>query len=288
MNTDQPDVDLVALMDDALDAVENPGAHAVETGAIPTGLAALDRMLNGGLIPGQLTVLGGRASAGTSTLAREFTRACALRHNLPAYLVTLEHDAADTRARLLCAEADVPLRHVQSRTLTMGEKARLEEQAAVLDPAPLRINATCRGPYEMTRTLQRRLWTDGTRLVVIDGVELLEAGALRREHELVSPGLKRLAKELNIAVVATCKMATPDGGGRPLLGDFRTEGLIADADVVLILDNPERHVPEAARSGRVAVTVAKHRGGPVGEVGLFFDAAYARFADLDAPRPGAS
>jgi replicative DNA helicase len=286
MNTDQSYADLAALMDDALDAVENP---VVEPGAIPTGLTALDRMLNGGLVPGQLTVLGGRASAGTSTLAREFARACALRHQLPAYLVTLEHNAADTRARLLCAEADVPLRHVQYRTMTLGEKARLEEQAGVLDPAPLRIDAECYGPYELTRTLQARRWLDGTRLVVIDCVELLEAGAPHREHDLVSPGLKQLAKELGIAVVAVCKMATPDGGGRPVLADFRrTQDLVADADVALILDNPERHIPEAARSGRVSVTVAKHRGGPVGEVGLFFDAAYARFADLDAPRAGAS
>lgn len=284
MNTD-----LASLMDDVLDAAENPGTGTVETGAIPTGLTALDRILNGGLIPGQLTVLGGQASAGTSTLAREFTRACAYRHQLAAYLVTLEHDAADTRARLLCAEADVPLRHVQYRTLTVGEKARLEEQAAVLAPAPLRIAADCLGPYEMTRTLQARRWIDGTRLVVIDSVELLEAGALRSEHGLVSPGLKQLAKELGVAVVAVCKMATPDGGGRPVLADFRrTQDLVADADVALILDNPERHIPEADRSGRVTVTVAKHRGGPVGTVGLFFDAAYARFADLDAPRAGAS
>ncbi len=108
---------LADVMEGALDEIEAIGSHPGETAGIPTGFSDLD-LLTGGLYPGQLIVVAGRPSMGTSTLALNLLRSAAIKHNLPAAFFALESRRTDLTMRLLAAEARVALHHMRSGTIT--------------------------------------------------------------------------------------------------------------------------------------------------------------------------
>lgn len=280
---------MAAVLDSALERALDETSRQR---GISTGLGILDDAI-GGMKPGQLIVIGGRPGAGKSVLACDMARAAALWHEVPTLLFSLEMSRAEVGARILAAMCDINLSHILHGTLRGDERQHLTSRASDLRASPLsvddspgldlgRIRATAR------RSAQRR----GLGLVIVDYLQLIATSSRRdsrvQEVAELSTGLKALARELNVPVVAAAQLNRASeirSDKRPQLSDLRESGQIeADADVVILLHRPDQNDRRSERAGQVDLILAKNRHGPTDVVTAVAQLEYARFVDGDIPR----
>jgi replicative DNA helicase len=249
--------DLSALMADALAGVHEPAP------SVPTGYAGLDKLLCGGLYPGELIVLAGQSGVGTSTVALDILRACAIGHGLPACLVTTQETAADTSRRIAAAEARVPAHRLRSGTLDDTEKARLAARLPVIAAAPLHVAGNAQG--SLAGFTAGIAGIPGLRLAVIDRASRGAAG------------LKRAAMRHGITVIAVCVLERPESAVDPVSLRHLDAEFVETADAVILLEDLGAW---AEGPGKVRLVVAKHRRGPCGDVDLIRDGRHARFLEI--------
>lgn len=278
----------MATFTDLLDPVlaeilsdERPGR------GLSTGLGVLDDII-GGLKNGQLIVVAGRPGMGKTVLATDFLRATSLHRAEPSIMFSLEMTAFDLEKRLLAAEAEANLRRVINGGLRSDEKARLVNAGERLRGAFLTIDDTAEVDLAGIRSRARSVAAEtGLALVVVDYLQLMNTGGTgaNRATELgqVSRGLKVLARELEVPVVACAQLNRSSESRqdrRPQLSDLRESGSIeADADVVILLHRPDYAEPEHPRAGEVDLIVAKNRNGPIETVSAIAQLHWARFVD---------
>ncbi len=262
-----------------------------------THFTHLDQMLTG-FHEDELIIVAGRPSMGKTTFALNILRNVAAKSNLPAVVFTLEMSAENIARNMLCAEARVEAQKLRSHSFSpRGDEMRaLSAASATLQDAPLFIDETPAISLSELRGKARHLHIrHGIRLIVIDYLQLMTASSLARnrsrEQEVseISRGLKALAKELHIPVVALSQLSRkPENRTNPvpILSDLRESGAIEqDADVVLMLHRPEyyaaKDAPESDRkAGEAEVIVAKQRNGPTGTANLAFIGNQLRFENL--------
>jgi len=279
---------LAALLGEAIAAVE-ANAEGPAQGT-PTGLVDLDR-LTGGLHPGQLIVVAGRPGLGKSTAAMDFARAAAISHHQPAAVFSLEMSRVELVTRVLAAESRVPLHTLRTGQLSDDEWAKLARRMGEISEAPLFIDDTPNMTMLEIRAKARRVQQrHGLRLVVVDYLQLMttpgRSESRQQEVSELSRGLKLLAKELGVAVVAVAQLNRgPEQrtDKRPLLSDLRDSGSIEqDADVVILLHRDDYYDKESPRAGEADFIVAKHRNGPTDTITVAAQLHLARFVGLAA------
>ncbi len=262
-----------------LERYAQPRPHAV-----PTGFADLDELLDGGLRPGTLTVIGARPSVGKSICGLQIAVNAVRSSGIGAMFASLEMPRSEVMDRVYAQLGGIELRRLTKHQLTQHDWELVRYWSGQLQDTPLRIEDT---PH-MSMTKLRGLARDLTRhkagcgLVVADYLQLMTSGKRAESRQLevaeFSRQLKVLAKELKCPVVALSQLnrsvearSTP----RPVLADLRESGAIEqDADNVLLLwDNPERE-------GERQLVVAKNRQGPLGDVRLSWAPYYARAGSL--------
>lgn len=241
-----------------------------------TGLKRLDAIL-GGLLPGQLIIVGARTGLGKSALVTQMARHVS--QTAPVLLISLEMSHYEICFRLLCAEARLPWLRVRSHQLTRDEWVRLVEAEARLEPLPLHILDQGGRTVADVRARARRLAREGLGLVVIDYVQLMhDPGRESRQYEVaaISSGLKMLARELEVPIVLVAQLNRgAEEHERPVLSDLRDSGqLEQDADVVLLISKPPKE-----EGNRINVTVAKQRNGPTGVAKLRFRSEWTAFEE---------
>ncbi|CAM5685290.1 hypothetical protein STENM36S_09379 [Streptomyces tendae] len=155
--------------------------------------------------PGQLIVIAGRPTTGTSTLALNLLRSAAVKHNLPAAYFALESRRTDITMRLLVAEARVALHHMRSGTMTDDDWSRLAKGMPSVSGAPLYLQDDAYANFTKMRAHCRRL--HGLKLIAVDDLQLLNygtrpLGSRCQKVSEVARSLKNLAKELEIPVIA--------------------------------------------------------------------------------------
>lgn len=269
---------------------------------IPTGYNDLDNLL-AGLQRSDLVILAARPSCGKTSLALDMARHAAVHYKMPVGIFSLEMSKEQLVDRMICAEANVDLWRMRTGKLSdndeHGDFARIGQALGSLSEAPIYIDDTANVNIMDIRTKARRLQMDhGLSLIVIDYLQLMESRAGNKNSDNrvqevaeISRGLKSLARELNVPVLALSQLSRAVETSKPAipkLSHLRESGSIEqDADVVLFIyrksadrnynieDIPldERHIAE--------IHVAKHRNGPTGLVKLFFDDARASFRNLD-------
>lgn len=261
---------------------------------VATGFAELDGLLSG-LQPGNLVLLAARPSVGKSVMALNIAASVANAGGTAAFF-SLEMSELELTERLLSAHGEVPLNDVRSADLDDDGWQRLMDATEDVRDQSLHIDATGGITLTELRSKCRRLTAGGGRLdlVVIDYLQLMGGAGGRRENRTqevgaVSRGLKQLAKELQVPVLALSQLnravdQRPEQ--RPILSDLRESGdLEQDADIVIFLYREEMHDRETPAQGEAEAIIAKHRNGKLATVHLAFEGQYARFRDIGVVSP---
>ena len=260
-----------------------------------TGFKDLDDMTSG-LQPGELVVVAARPSLGKTALALNIAAHAAIKHSKKVGFFSLEMSKESLVIRLLCAEADTDSHRLRSGASNREEWKRLTNALGRLGEAPLFIEDAAALTVTQIRAKARRLQIEkGLDLVVVDYLQLV-AGQGKTENRTqevtqISHGLKALAKELKVPVLALSQLsrAPEQRQGRPQLSDLRESGSIEqDADVVIFLyrepkkASQEEQDGDGDRRGReMKLIVGKQRNGPTGDIPVVFMRPFAKFENLD-------
>jgi replicative DNA helicase len=263
--------DLAQILDGAI--AELRLRSSGERIGVPTGLVDIDK-LTGGLRPGQLVVLGARPAMGKSALALDIALHVA-RTAGPALFVSAEMGALELGTRVLAGGGVASDRLLAAR-LDDLDWSRLETRRAELARVPLFIDDSPGTTLLAIRGRARRQAArGGLALLIVDYLQLIgaERRGTRREAEVaeISRGLKALARELHVPVLAVAQLNRAvelRADKRPMLADLRESGqLEQDADLVFLLHRPAVYDIDAD-PGAAELHVAKHRNGPTGVVSL--------------------
>lgn len=273
---------------DAMAAVLRDADNGATLPGLTTGIDDLD-FLTGGLEPGQLVIVAARPSVGKTAFALAVSSHSASTEGRVA-IFSLEMTRRELAARLLVAESGIPARVLRTGP-NPGEWAALADAATKRGHSGLILDDRAAASVAYIRARCRRLKREGgLSLAVIDYLQLMapENPRANRNEQVgsLSRGLKALAKELRIPVIALAQLnrgSEARADKRPMLSDLRDSGEVEqDADAVLLLSR-------ATESGDVIeCDLAKHRQGPTGSFFLDFDGARMRFSKRDgAPTPAA-
>ncbi len=252
---------------------------------VPTGFIALDRMF-AGLRGGDLIILAARPGIGKTAFALNIaTRAAKAGTHVAIF--SLEMPAEQLVQRIMCAEARVGLEGLRNGNASTQDWTSLIRVSSQLSKLPIAIDDSASTTILELRSKARRELSglkEGERgLIIVDYLQLMSpqrANTESRQVEIaeISRGLKVLAKELNVPIIALSQLSRAveaRKGKRPVLSDLRESGSIEqDADIVMFLDRSadEREAEENDRPplGIAEVIVAKHRNGAPGTVQLAF------------------
>lgn len=259
---------------------------------VPTGFTQLDNLLSG-LQKSDFIVLGARPSLGKTSLALDIARHAALRAGVTVGIFSLEMSQEQVVDRLIAAESQVPLWKLRTGKISSDLEFHMIQNALdKLSRAPLFIDDTPSPNILQMRSAARRLQVEhGLGLLIVDYLQLI---APRKNSENlvaqvteISRGLKALARELNVPLLALSQLsrAVDQRDHKvPRLHDLRESGSIEqDADVVLFIYRKDRDKidlpPEEQNLAQIIV--AKHRNGPLGSVDLRFDPERVSFRNID-------
>jgi replicative DNA helicase len=262
---------------------------------IATGFVDLDIMTSG-FKPGELIIVAARPSLGKTAIALNIAARNAIKDGKKVGIFSLEMSREALMTRLMCAEAEVDSHKIRSGFAGREDWSRLTRALGRLSDSPLLINDGTALTIAQIRAKARRLKADkGLDLAIVDYLQLVAGGGRfeNRTQEVshISRGLKNMAKELKIPVVALSQLSrAPEQGGRigrkPVLSDLRESGEIEqDADVVIFLFEPRRKRGEDEESEMdprgimMLLIVAKQRNGPTGEIPIVFLRPYTKFAN---------
>ncbi|MBX6753536.1 MAG: replicative DNA helicase [Thermorudis peleae] len=273
---------------DKLDYIQQ---HRGEVLGVPTGYTDLDK-LTGGLQRSDLIILAARPSVGKTSFQLGIAHNAATKHGKTVAIFSLEMSAEQLVQRLLAMETGVDTHRLRLGYIDEQEWDLISRAFGRLAQAPIFIDDTPGISVMELRSKARRLMAEhGLDLLIVDYLQLMQARRTdNRVQEIseISRGLKELARELNVPVLALSQLSRAvetRTDHRPLLSDLRESGsLEQDADVVIFIYREELYHPDTDKRGIAEVIVAKHRNGPTDTVYLRFFDRTARFADLELYR----
>lgn len=261
---------------------------------VQTHFHDLDKLLSG-LQNSDLIILAARPSIGKTTFALDIARQAAVYSKVPVGIFSLEMGSDQLVDRMIAAQSGVDLWRLRTGKLRSegpeNDFVPMNEAFGTLSEAPIFIDDSGSLNIMEMRTMARRLQAEHKLgLIIIDYLQLMEGrsrGGDSRTQEVseISRGLKQLARELNIPILALSQLSRAveaRTGQRPMLSDLRESGSIEqDADVVMFLYREDRVNPDSPNKNLVEVIVAKHRNGPVGSVNLYFQQDSTTFKNLE-------
>lgn len=280
------------VLADFIDSVAQR-AGGLET-AIATGIEGIDRLLNGGMRPGQLVIVAGRPSMGKTALTTDI--GLNMSSAVSVLNFSMEMESQEIAARALANRGRVSLAHLMGRIDENDTDtwSRVTHGSIVLDDLRFAVDDTAAISLLELR-MKAKTWKrrHGLDVIIVDYLGLMTGGDGDKRHEQIgsySRGLKALAKELGVVVIALAQLnrkveERPDR--RPMLSDLRDSGEIEqDADIVMLVHRPEMYEPENADlRGFAEVMVRKHRSGALGDIPLNFDGPTCRFSDWRGATP---
>lgn len=264
--------------------------------AMATGIEAFDRVLNGGFRPGNLIIIAGRPSMGKTALTSDIGLNMA--ESLSVLNFSMEMESQEIASRALANRGRVPLASIMGEIagnddvawagVTSGTQKLADLRFAIDDTAAISL---------MELRLKAKAWKrkHGLHAIIVDYIGLMSGGEGDKRSEQIgfySRGLKALAKELGVAVIALAQLnrkveERPDK--RPMLSDLRDSGEIEqDADVVAFVHRPEMYEPDNQElAGYAELLIRKNRSGQLADLSLRFNGAICRFAEWNGPAPHA-
>ncbi len=272
-----------------------------EQGREVTGLAThyieFDKMTSG-LQNGELIIIAARPSMGKTAWAINIAQNCSVRDNKVCAVFSLEMGKESLLRRMLASEAMVSSRKLQTGFIPREDKGKLIAALDRLMNSKMFIDDTPGITLAEMRAKARRLKQQegALDLIVIDYLQLMTGSATSSQKKFenrtqevssISRGLKAIAKELNIPVIALSQLSRGSeqrtGDKKPLLSDLRESGSIEqDADVVAFIHREEYYDRENEDlKGKAEIIIAKQRNGPTGSVQMAYLNDFTRFENLD-------
>ena len=260
----------------------------------PSGFNDIDEK-TGGFQNGNLIVLAARPSMGKSALVCNIAENAALRGHAVA-LFSLEMSESELAQRFVASQSRIKGEDLRRGRVAEQRWPKVLEACQRLAQAPLFVDDSSDTGVLEVRAKARRLHhqaAGGLGLIIVDYLQLMRhEGRVESRVEQVgqiSRGLKGLARELNVPVIALSQLsrAVEQRGGdkKPILSDLRESGQVEqDADLVMFIYREEYYDKESERLGEADIIIAKHRNGPVGEVVLTFQKEYPKFMNYAGER----
>jgi len=254
---------------------------------IPTGFTDLDNFL-AGFQNSNLIILASRPGVGKTAWALNIARHVAVEEKLPVCFFSLEMSKEELVDRLLVRQAEIDAWKMKTGRLNDNDLSKLSGAMGVLAEAPLFIDDTPALSIMEMRTKARRLQMEhGLKLIVADYLQLMRSSrrwdSRNQEVSDISQGLKNLARELKVPVLALSQLSRAVEArsvSRPRLADLRESGSIEqDADVVMFIYREDEDIRET-----VTIELAKHRNGAVGSFELYFNPTKVSFFSADKTR----
>ena len=268
-----------AALADSFDRLDELHKRAGGLRGVPTGFKDLDNTL-AGLQRSNLIILASRPGVGKTSLALNIAQHLSVNEKIPVGYFSLEMSREELVDRLLVAQADIDAWKLKTGKLDEEDFTKLSNAMGELAEANLFIDDTPALSILEMRTKARRLQVEqGLELLIVDYLQLARSRNLEnrvQEVSEISQGLKNLARELKIPVLALSQLSRAveqRGNRKPQLADLRESGSIEqDADVVIFLWREEEENPE-----NIVLDIAKHRNGPLRSIKLYFKGNRMRF-----------
>lgn len=259
---------------------------------LSTGFKDLDNLL-AGFQRSDLIILAARPSMGKTALSLNLAHNVAVKNDVPVLIFSLEMSKEQLVDRLLAAEAGVDAWNLRTGNLTDADFEKIGQAMGALSEAKIYIDDTPGLTVSDLRTKARReSHQHPLGLIVVDYLQLMSGGGKyggdgNRVQEIseISRGLKGIARELNVPVLALSQLSRSVESRHPQipqLADLRESGSIEqDADIVAFIYREDYYNPETENKNITKILVKKHRNGPVDDVDLYFDSKKQRYLGID-------
>jgi replicative DNA helicase len=291
--------ELKVIVSNSFGSIDDLYKQGREVTGLPTYFTDFDRQTSG-LQKGELIIIAARPSMGKTALAINIAENAAIRHNAVVAIFSLEMSKESLLRRMLASQAGVDQRKLQQGFFGKQEHEELESALGLLVDSRIYIDDSAGSSLAEMRAKARRLMQNagGLDLVIVDYLQLMTAtvpgvkkGYENRVQEVsaISRGLKAMAKELKVPVVALSQLSRNNekrDDKRPMLSDLRESGSIEqDADVVVFIHREAYYNRDddisAEDKAKSEIIIAKQRNGPTGTIQMHFDSRFTRFDGVD-------
>ncbi|MGB5279660.1 MAG: replicative DNA helicase [Gammaproteobacteria bacterium] len=252
---------------------------------VPTGFDKFDESTTG-LHAGELIIVAGRPSMGKTTFAMNIAENAAIGHKTPVAVFSMEMPGEQLAMRMISSLGRIDQHHIRTGQLTDEDWPRITSAVHMLSEAKLFIDDTpAMSPGEVRARARRIKRKHGLGLIVLDYLQLMQVpgGGENRATEIseISRGMKALAKELSVPVIALSQLnrsLEQRTDKRPIMSDLRESGAIEqDADLIVFIYRDEVYNDDSPDKGMAEIIIAKQRNGPIGKSVLTFLGKYTKF-----------
>ena len=273
------------LLGDYFERIEYLSQHQGEPIGIPTGFPDLDKLL-GGLQRSDMVILAGRPGMGKTSLAMSIALNTAKKYHQNIAIFNLEMSSEQLVQRFVAAETGIDSQRLRLGLIEGDEWPKFIQATGLLSELNIFIDDTPAVSILEMRTKARRLASEHPLdFIIVDYLQLMR-GSMRTENRVqevsdISRGLKSLARELNVPVLALSQLSRAVESRQdkhPILSDLRESGSIEqDADIVMFIYREDMYNEDSNMANIAELSVAKHRNGPTGKIHLFFKKELAQF-----------
>ncbi|MCQ2974726.1 MAG: replicative DNA helicase [Bacteroidales bacterium] len=284
------------VLKDCMKQLDEASKRTDGLSGVPSGFTSLDRITQGWQ-RSDMIVIAARPSMGKTAFVLSMARNMTVYHKVPVAIFSLEMSAVQLVNRLIVSETELGSEKIRTGKLEDYEWTQLESKIKNLEGAPLYIDDTAGiSLFELRAKCRRLKMQHNIEMVIIDYLQLMTGppevrGNREQEVSTISRGIKQIAKELNIPIIALSQLSRAvevrAGDKRPQLSDLRESGAIEqDADIVCFIHRPEKFGimqddEGNSTEGLGQIIIAKHRNGALEDVNLKFRAEFARFEEED-------
>src|SRR6266496_891319 len=284
-------VSLEQIFGESFDRLDELHKNKGQIRGIPTGWRDLDTM-TAGLQRSDLVVLAARPAMGKTTLVTNLAYNVASKAKQAVLFFSLEMSKEQLVDRMLADAAGVDSWNIRTGNLTDEDFEKLSNAMGEMAEAPIFIDDTPGvSVLEMRTKARRQAHAQPLGLIIVDYLQLMSGSGNRnsdnrvQEVSEISRGLKLIARELNVPVVALSQLSRSVESRSPQipqLADLRESGSIEQhAEIVMFIYREQYYNPETERQNITDLIIAKHRNGPVGKVELYFHPERLKFMTLD-------
>ncbi len=276
---------MTELLKTSVDRIDELYQNGGTFTGIPSGFTDFDA-LTSGLQPADLVIVAGRPSMGKTTFAMNLAENAAIDAGVGVAVFSMEMPAESLTLRMMSSLGRINQTKVRSGQLEEEDWPRLTSAVSILNEAAIFIDDTpALSPTEMRARVRRLKRQHDIGLIVVDYLQLMQVkgSSENRVNEIseISRGLKALAKEMNVPVIALSQLnrgLEQRPNKRPVMSDLRESGAIEqDADLIVFIYRDEVYNEDSPDKGTAEIIIGKHRNGPLGVARLTFLGQYTRF-----------